>query len=220
MSVYRVLMLSLVICASVHCAKTSPDPPDEPPSQTPPVTGKADTGTSGVPYFYQYDNLLHPGSSCQNTSIAMVLSHIGWEGTPDDITAEWGKDYAQSPENLSYLFNTLSSEYWLGGALWTTTEGSLEEFRSAASQDNIMIVHGYFTGYGHVLVVTGFDGENYRVNDPAGEWNLEFRGGYGQDRSIGHNILYPREEFESAIATSDGRTFLPIWYHLLRRLSR
>ena len=219
MSVYKACLISILLCAG--CAKTVPDPPDTPPDQKPPVTGKADDVTgSGVPYFYQYDNLLHPGSSCQNTSIAMVLSYLGWEGVPDDITSEWGKDYAQSPGNLNYLFNTLSNEHWLGGALWTTTEGSLEEFRSAASQDNIIIVHGYFTGYGHVLVVTGFDGENYRVNDPAGQWNLEFRGGYGQERSDGRDIMYPKEAFESAISTSDGVHFLPLWYHVLRIMSR
>lgn len=83
-----------------------------------------------------------------------------------------------------------------------------------------MIVHGYFTGYGHVLVVTGFDGENYRVNDPAGEWNLEFMGGYSRDDSRGNDVLYPKEEFEAAISTSDGVHFLPIWYHVLRRMAQ
>lgn len=217
MRVFAILFLFM----GVGCSDTAPNPPDTPPDQKPPAIGKADDSSgSGVPYFYQYNNLLHPGSSCQNTSIAMVLSHLGWVGTPDDITAEWGKDYAQAPDNLSYLFNTLANEHWLGGVLWTTTDGSIEDFRSSATQDNIMIVHGYFTGYGHVLVVTGFDGDNYRVNDPAGQWNLSFMGGYGQEDTSGHDILYPKEEFEAAISTSDGVQFLPIWYHVLRRLAR
>ena len=46
---------------------------------------------SEITYFNQYDNRLNPGSSCQNTSIAMLLSKFGWWGRPDDITREWGK---------------------------------------------------------------------------------------------------------------------------------
>lgn len=189
---------------------------------------RADAGVSdgpvapagGVPYFYQYDNSLYPGSSCQNTSVAMVLAHLGWSGRPDDITREWGKDYAQSPDGLNRMFNTIANEHWLAGALWTTTSGALEEFRSAARDGNVIIVHGYFTGYGHVLVVTGFDGEYYTVNDPAGEWSGRFGGGYAGMPEDGEGVRYRRAEFEAAIATSDGRTFLPIWYHVLRRLSR
>lgn len=181
------------------------------------VGGKADDFESRVPYFYQYDNTLHPGSSCQNTSIAMVLSYLGWEGVPDDITEEWGKDYAQEPYNLQYLFNTLSNEHWLRGVLWTTTEGTLEDFRRSADQQDIMIVHGYFTSYGHVVVVTGRDSDgNYIVNDPAGRWSEVFKGGYDPSGpEDGRGIVYPKEDFEAAVSTSDGAGFMPLWYHVL-----
>lgn len=150
----------------------------------------------------------------------MVLSYLGWEGSPDDITSEWGKDFAQSPDNLSYMFNTISNEHWLHGVLWTTTNATLEEFRSTASQENIIIVHGYFTNYGHVLVVTGRDAEgNYVVNDPAGRWDEIFRGGYNPSvPGTGEGIVYPKEDFEAAVSTSDGAGFMPIWYHVLINL--
>ena len=172
---------------------------------------------SEVPYFYQYDNELHPSASCQNTSVAMVLAHLGWSGRPDDITREWGKDYAQSPDGLNYMFNNIVNESELPGSLWTTISGGLEEFRSAAASGNVIIVHGYFTGYGHVLVVTGYDGSHYTVNDPAGEWNGQFGGGYTDQPEDGQTVEYSAAQFEAAIATSDGRSFLPIWYHVLRR---
>lgn len=173
---------------------------------------------SGVPYFFQYSNRLHPGSSCQNTSVAMVLAYLGWQGVPDDITTSWGKDYAQSPHNLSDMFNTISSVEGLSGRLVTNISGSLVEFRSQAMAGEVLIVHGYFTGYGHVLVVTGFDGINYTANDPAGEWRGTFRGGYGWSGSIdGYGIRYSKDSFEAAIGTSDGYSSLPLWYHVLQQ---
>ena len=174
---------------------------------------------SEVPYFFQYSNMLHPGSSCQNTSVAMVLSHLGWQGVPDDITSSWGKDYAQSPHNLSSMFNTIAIAEDLSGMLVTNTSGSLDEFRSLASTGSILIVHGYFTGYGHVLVVTGYDGTHYTVNDPAGVWRGTFKGGYGRSEATGgRNIRYNKISFEAAIGTSDGQSHLPLWYHVLRQL--
>ena len=136
---------------------------------------------------------------------------------PDDITRAWGKDYAQSPVNLGRLFNQIAQEHNLDGRLETRTNGSLEAFRRAAAAGEVLIVHGYFTGYGHVLVVTGFDGERYTVNDPAGQWSERFQGGYAGMPEDGHGISYSRVAFEAAVATSDGTTFMPLWYHTLRR---
>ena len=68
-------------------------------------------GLLAVPYFYQYSNSLYPYSSCQNTSIAMLLAYFGWPGVPDDITAGWGKDYTQSPSGLADAFNTSRSQH-------------------------------------------------------------------------------------------------------------
>lgn len=184
--------------------------PDDYPESEP------QTEIAGVPYFFQYSNRLYPGSSCQNTSVAMVLAYLGWGGVPDDITASWGKDYAQSPHNLSSMFNTIASSENLSGSLVTDTNGSLSEFRSLARSGEVLIVHGYFTGYGHVLVVTGFDGVDYIANDPAGAWRGTFKGGYGWSSSTeGHSIKYGKRSFESAIGTSDGYSSLPLWYHVL-----
>lgn len=173
---------------------------------------------SNVPYFFQYSNQLYPGSSCQNTSVAMILAHLGWNGVPDDITSSWGKDYAQRPHNLSHMFNTIADFEGLSGRLVTDTNGSLSEFRHKASMGELLIVHGYFTGYGHVLVVTGFDGTHYTTNDPAGTWRETFRGGYGWSSATdGHGIKYSKDSFEAAIGTSDGYSSLALWYHTLER---
>lgn len=199
-----------VSCETVGLEEAS-DIPESYPEPEPQVSN-----STGVPYFFQYSNRLFPGASCQNTSVAMVLAHLGWRGVPDDITSSWGKDYAQSPHNLSYMFNTIAQAEDISGRLVTDTSGSLGEFRSRASGGDVMIVHGYFTGYGHVLVVTGFDGTHYIANDPAGVWRGTFRGGYGWSGATdGHNIRYNKEAFEAAIGTSDGYSSLALWYHSL-----
>ena len=199
----------------VSCETTSRDEDRVIPESYPEPEPQA-SNSAGVPYFFQYSNRLHPGSSCQNTSVAMVLSYLGWNGVPDDITSSWGKDYAQRPHNLSYMFNTIAGAQGLSGRLVTDTNGSLDEFRLKAARGDVLIVHGYFTGYGHVLVVTGFDGTHYTTNDPAGIWRGTFRGGYGwSGPTDGHNARYNKDAFESAIGTSNGYDSLALWYHTL-----
>lgn len=187
------------------------DIPESYPNPEPQISN-----STGVPYFFQYANSLYPGSSCQNTSVAMVLAYMGWRGVPDNITSAWGKDYAQSPHNLSHMFNTIAHAEHISGRLVTDTNGSLDEFRAQAASGDVLIVHGYFTGYGHVLVVTGFDGTHYTVNDPAGVWRGTFKGGYGWSGATdGRGVRYSKGAFEAAIATSDGYTPLALWYHRL-----
>lgn len=173
-----------------------------------------------VPYYYQYNNRLSGGSSCQNTSIAMILSYLGANTHPDDITREFGKDLAQSVSGLNRVFNTLAQRRGVRG-LNSTNDGTLDQLKSALDRGEPAIVHGYFTGYGHVLVVTGYDERGYYVNDPAGTWSQRFRGGYPyarQESTEGRNIYYPRIAFEQAIATYDGYSFTTLYLHTLRSL--
>ena len=171
-----------------------------------------------IPYFYQYSNALYPSASCQNTSIAMVLKHFGWSGIPDDITSDWGKNYAQSPAGLATVFNTIASNSGISKRLQPVTNGTLNQLRTELDFGNPTIVHGYFTGYGHVLVVLGYDSEGYWVNDPAGEWSETFQGGYpyGWNSNVGRAIYYSKNAFEKAIATWDGYTPAPLWFHKIR----
>jgi hypothetical protein len=172
-----------------------------------------------LPYFYQYDNALYPGSTCQNTSVAMLLAGYGWTGVPDDITADWGKDYAQTPANLATLFNTLAAEAGISARLTAHTDGSLADMQALLDAGKPVIVHGYFTSAGHVLVALGYDADSYTVNDPAGTWAETFMGGYpfaSDSSTSGDHIRYDRDAFEDAIATWDGSAPAPLWYHELR----
>jgi hypothetical protein len=199
-------------CGGVVGVPAAPEPDDERDG-----ADERDSGVPAVPYFYQYANSLSPGASCQNTSIAMLLKHFGWSGTPDGITARFGKDLAQSPAGLASVFNTLASEAGLSARLTARTNGTVEGLRALLDAGKPTIIHGYFTGYGHVLVALKYTGSGYVVNDPAGRWSQTFRGGYpyGWSAGVGRAITYGRAAFERAVATSNGSSPLPLWYHEL-----
>ena len=146
----------------------------------------------------------------------MVLSYLGWNGRPDDITREFGRRIAQSPAGLAGLFNQLATRSGISGRLEPYTSGSIEQLHRAL-RNGPAIVHGYFTRSGHVVVALSYDGRGYRVHDPAGRWNGQFRGGYSGGSSSGRDVYYAKEDFERAIATSDGYSYLPAWFHVLRR---
>jgi|GEM_PF-5815675 len=164
-----------------------------------------------VPYFCQYENSLYPSSSCQNTSIAMVLRFYGWSGTPDTITAEWGKDHAQSPSGLAEVFNYYANKAGLGVTITPRTNGTFAGMKAILDKGRPVIVHGYFTQYGHVVVTAGYDATGYFVNDPAGQWSEIYQGGYTKYCDYGYSgkgVHYGMSSFEQAIGP-DGT----IWYH-------
>ena len=166
-----------------------------------------------IPYFNQYDNQISPGATCQNTSIAMVLKYYGWRGYPDLITSEWGRHYAQAPVGLSQLVTRYGEPLRIYSTPHTNADISL--LKNILDRGYPVIIHGYFTRSGHVVVVTGYNSNGYYVNDPAGEWNQVFMGGYNGSYN-GKNVFYNRIPFESAISTSDGYSYLPIWLHEIK----
>ena len=79
------------------------------------------------------------------------------------------------------------------------------------------IVHGYFTNAGHVMVVLGYDEHGYWVNDPAGTWDQQFRGGYpyGWEPIVGNAVYYNKLTL-SYISSINGNDYAPLWMHLVR----
>ena len=145
----------------------------------------------------------------------MVLAYLGWNGRPDDVTRQHGKRKAQSPSGLAAVFNTYVGSYGLSKRLQPNTQGTLAGLRAELDRGQPVIVHGYFTSYGHVLVVLGYDAGGYYVNDPAGQWSEVFKGGYRGGGS-GKGAYYRKAAFEAAVGTSNGYSPLALWYHTLR----
>lgn len=162
-----------------------------------------------VPYFWQLDNVINPYGSCQNTSIAMVLNYYGASTTPDAISSYWGTRYAQTLDGLRTVFNTDAAYHGLSVRMRSTPFGNLARINQNLADGKPVIVHGYTTGYGHVIVLVGFDGTHYYAHDPYGRWDqIPYSSGYFRTASAGQYVKYSQSSFEAAFAP-DGF----IWLH-------
>ncbi len=156
-----------------------------------------------VPYFNQENNAIEPWRTCGATSAAMCLKYFEVPDLgpmpqyEDDVKQRFdtrGIDHG-SPDGIKTLVEGLGLKDNL------TMKGNLSEITRALDNEEICILHGYWTAPGHILVIRGYD-ENgdFFVNDPAGEW---FPGGYdrnsanGEDNK-GENKLYSRKAISSA----------------------
>ena len=73
----------------------------------------------------------------------------------------------------------------------------------------VAIVHGYFTNYGHVLVVRGYKDGRYYVNDPAGRWSECFKCGYTTGDYNGGSIIGIGNAFLSSYSSEGAVGGLP-----------
>jgi hypothetical protein len=178
---------------------------------------------TGVPYFYQYSNSIAPAGSCQNTTIAMIMKyHAIREGkpstvvnaiTPDDISNYWGTVKAQTVPGYEDLFNREAAFRGLAVRDRGSATATFTKVRDLLAQGKPVVVHGYMTPPGHVVVVLGFDGTHYYCNDPAGKWNQIYQGsGYsGVNATEGIAIKYTKAAFEAAVSP-DGLVWLHEFY--------
>ncbi|WP_428818466.1 C39 family peptidase [Microbulbifer sp. MCCC 1A16149] len=169
-----------------------------------------------IPYWSQLDNYYDPYGTCSVTSLAMITDYFGItdpsdNGRSPDYIYERFNGVLQTVSALKSGFNTLAQEAGSPIRNVGKENGTIAELRALASQGVPTIIHGWFTQPGHIMVVTGFDGEYYTVNDPFGQWNLQKWGSY--DTSVsGEGQRYPKDAFEYAI--NDNGTGDDLWIHI------
>ena len=126
-----------------------------------------------VPYLSQNDNSINPSGACNVTSIAMCLKYFGIVGDGSRPQLE-DQVYQRSlslgvsrhtPEGIKAIV-----ESYPGMVDIMTRTGSLNDIKKAIDNGQPCIVHGYFTGFGHIIVIRGYDDNGFFVNDPYGEW--------------------------------------------------
>jgi hypothetical protein len=134
-----------------------------------------------VPYLSQIDNNLNPYGSCNVTSLAMCMKFLGITNELDNNNKHYGKKqiednlylYAQdmgysrhSPYDLEQITRDLGYEdTFTPYAKW----GDVKEWIDKGLP---CVVHGYFTSFGHIIVIVGYDQKNKQwiVHDPYGEY--------------------------------------------------
>lgn len=146
-----------------------------------------------VPWYSQRDNKYYPKTTCNVTCVAMVLAYFGIRPSSGrtqledqlylDVT-ENGKNYKD--KNNHAQLDELIKSYGLKNKF--STKVSWEAIKIHLSNGYPVIMSGYFTHGGHLIVLRGYDETGFWVNDPWGEW---FASGY-QNKS-GENLHYSYE---------------------------
>ncbi|MEG5172820.1 C39 family peptidase [Microcoleus sp. B3-D7] len=163
-----------------------------------------------VTYHSQLNNLENPYGACNVTSLAMVLKFYGVDyRTKEDInndvqledilyqkTLDWDAEYGFGGANCSrhqpqFLMRLLreSGQKYGDGKLQNSyfkNVTSEQEIKQHLAKENPVIVHGYFTNSGHIIVIKGYDDAEgvWICNDPYGKW-LGYQGGYDNNASGG-----------------------------------
>jgi len=150
-------------------------------SDTLTITVESEGVNLDVPYFYQYDNRYEPSGTCGLTSTAMAIDTFD-DGrvTPDGLYIDYGKATAQSPDGVAWILEQegLHADY--------TLTGTRDLIRSQLDAGRPVVVNGYFTSSGHIVIIRGYTASAWIVNDPAGDWDI----GYGDGTSWGEAVTY------------------------------
>lgn len=154
-----------------------------------------------VPYHSQLNNKYNPYGSCNVTSAAMVVKYVyrkagkdnGWLDKFPTFREEQLEDemyrvmqHLGLKRHNPYDIETLIKLYGV--------DDKFEDFSKISSvkkdldNGNPLICHGWFTDFGHIIVIVGYDDDEkvFYVHDPYGEY---WSNGY--DTSVnGANLKY------------------------------
>lgn len=144
-----------------------------------------------VPYRSQRDNVHNPDGSCNVTSLAMCMAFFGGaapqvqqqESTEqvEDQLYQYALNHGlsrHSPHDLAKILHN----HGLGDRF--SESATIDEVKGWLAQKKPAIVHGYFTQFGHIIVLVGYDKTGFIVHDPYGEW---FPTGYDRNDPNGND---------------------------------
>ncbi|OLP19476.1 hypothetical protein BST81_05240 [Leptolyngbya sp. 'hensonii'] len=165
-----------------------------------------------VPYLSQLDNAYNPYEACNITAVAMCLTYLGLKPSQPQVQLEDELyKYCElrglsrhDPRDLAHLIRTYGyQDDFQSRALW-------EEVKLWLVKGYPAIVHGYFTRFGHVVVIIGYDDRGWIVHDPYGEW-LET--GYDTNAS-GAGLTYPYALMQRLCGPDASGE---LWVHYIRK---
>jgi uncharacterized protein YvpB len=135
-----------------------------------------------VPYKSQLDNWFNPTGSCNVTSLAMCLEYLKARrktssGQFEDELYEYAINKGYSRHN-PYDLARIVRDY--GCQDYFTENAVIDDIKDWIAAGNPAVIHGYFTSFGHIMPVVGYDEYGFIVHDPYGEW---FSSGYRTDLS-------------------------------------
>lgn len=144
---------------------------------SPPSSFKLD-----VPYKSQRDNFNNPDGSCNVTAIAMCLAYLGVPQRRSDVSFEDELYEYALAHNFSrhcpYDLAQIVRDY---GAKDTFDKHStFDAVKKWIADGNPAVTHGWFTTFGHIITIVGYDETGFIVHDPYGEWYAD---GYDRNKA-------------------------------------
>lgn len=171
-----------------------------------------------VSYKSQRDNKYNPSGSCNVTSIAMCVCFHGIKGDGSEKQLEdqlyrYCQETGLSrhdPNDLAYMVN----ERFQGIVKDAfTNHGTFDDIRKAIDEGNPCVVHGYFTQFGHIIVIKGYDDTGFIVNDPWGEYHSD-----GYDTSVsGEGLHYSYKLMARVCSPESEKNPCNIWLHVIKK---
>lgn len=165
-----------------------PTPATPTPSSRLPISKRLN-----VPYHCQLNNAENPRGACNVTCFAMVMSYFKIPRKTNAVQLEDELYRYMDHNGLSRhepqdLFK-LAEAYGLRDEL--TLRGNATDIRRAIAEGKPCIIHGYFTSFGHIVTVIGYDKDGFIVNDPFGEWTADgyIQGPYGDGLHYSNNLI-------------------------------
>lgn len=136
----------------------------------------------GFPYKSQLDNWYNPTGSCNVTSMAMCLQFLNvpqrksWMQFEDELYEyALNRGYSRwDPYDLARIVRDYGAQDFF------TETATIEDVQYWLASNKPVVIHGYFTTFGHIMPVLGYDPYGFYVHDPYGEW---FSTGYRTDLS-------------------------------------
>lgn len=131
---------------------------------------------SSFPYFSQIDNANNPYGACNVTCVAMCLSYYGlkpknnWQQFEDELYQymTYNGLSRHSPYDLQYVVNLYGKKHGITDVF--TERAREEDVKASIDKGFPCIVHGYFTSFGHIICIVGYNEEGFVVMDPYGEY--------------------------------------------------
>jgi uncharacterized protein YvpB len=160
-----------------------------------------------VPYFSQRDNPRYSWSTCNVTSIAMVLYYYGLRSQSgrqlEDELLQWCFNYAGVGSQTEHnVLTALIRAYGYKSSFSTTRHWS--EIKEELINRRPVVIGADLTPSGHVLTIIGYNKKGYIVNDP---WGDAYTGYYNTE---GRRLLYSYGYFNQ-VAGPDGN----VWAHFI-----
>lgn len=192
----------------------TPAPADEKPALSPATP--ASSVKLNVPYKSQRDNLNNPDGSCNVTSLAMCLEFLSIprqrsNGQYEDELYEYALDHnlsRHSPHDLAKIVRAYKAKDAFD------SQATIDAVKKWLAAGNPAVTHGYFTSFGHIVALVGYDDKGFLVHDPYGEW---YASGYdrnapGSSDTKGKFLNYSYRLIESTCCTDN-----QFWVHFISK---